>query len=161
MSSLSATGSILDRTPVLAVLEPDYHAVHPGTSLDSLVNGYLLHYSQRYYPVSTGWGLDGLITVTDLRKFPRREWASRTVADAMTPADRLHTLAPNDPLSRAAELIAVNDFNQLPVIDEGHLLGFVTRAGILRMVQLREEEGAAQKTGLEGTRGTDRDIPTS
>jgi hypothetical protein len=138
-----ATRNVLDRTPVLAVLEPDYHAVHPGTSLDSLVNGYLLHYSQRYYPVSTDWGLGGLITVTDLQKFPRREWQSRTVADAMTPADRLHTLTPDDSLSRAAELIAQNDVNQLPVIDEGHLLGFITRAGIMRMLQLREGDDTA------------------
>jgi hypothetical protein len=137
------TRNVLDRTPVLAVLEPDYHAVHPGTTLDSLVNGYLLHYSQRYYPVSSDWGLGGLITVTDLRKFPRREWESRTVADAMTPAGRLHTLTPDDSLSRAAELIGQNDVNQLPVIDEGHLLGFVTRAGIMRMLQLREGDDAA------------------
>jgi Zn-dependent protease len=34
------TRSVLERTPVLAVLEPDYHAVHPETSLDSLVNSY-------------------------------------------------------------------------------------------------------------------------
>lgn len=138
-----ATRNVLDRTPVLAVLEPDYHAVHPGTSLDSLVNGYLLHYSQRYFPVSTDWGLGGLITVTDLQKFPRREWQIRTVVDAMTPAHRLHTLTPDDSLSRAAELIAENDVNQLPVIDEGHLLGFVTRGGIMRMLQLREGDDTA------------------
>jgi Zn-dependent protease/CBS domain-containing protein len=135
------TRDVLDRTPVLAVLEPDYHAVHPRTSLDALVNSYLLHYSQRYFPVSTDYGLEGLITVTDLQRVPRQEWHSRTVADAMTPTDRLHTLAPNDSLSRAAELIAANDVNQLPVIDEGHLLGFVTRGGIMRILQLREEEG--------------------
>lgn len=134
------TRNVLEGTPVLAVLEPDYHAVHPTTTLDSLVNAYLLHHSQRYYPVSTNGGLAGLITVTDLQKFPRQEWLSRTVADAMTPADRLHTLAPDDSLGRASELIAAKDVNQLPVIDEGHLLGFVTRAGIMRILQLREEE---------------------
>ena len=61
---------VLERTPVLAVLEPDYHAVHPRTSLEALVNSYLLHYSQRYFPVSTDYGLEGLITVTDLQRVP-------------------------------------------------------------------------------------------
>jgi Zn-dependent protease len=144
------TRNVLEHTPVLAVLEPEYHAVHPGTSLDSLVNGYLLHYSQRYYPVSADSGLAGLITITDLQKVPRRDWQSRTVADAMTPADRLHTLAPDDLLSRAADLIATNDINQLPVIDEGHLLGFVTRAGLMRMLQLREESAAAAEKAEAG-----------
>jgi Zn-dependent protease/CBS domain-containing protein len=149
------TRNTLERTPVFAVLEPDYHAVHPRTTLDSLVNSYLLHYGQRYFPVSTDRGLDGLITLTDLQKMPRREWASHTVADAMTPADRLHTLAPADSLSRAAELIATHHVNQLPVIDQGHLLGFVTRAGIMRMLQFREDEraDAIGKAQAEATPG--------
>jgi Zn-dependent protease len=141
------TQGVLAHTPVLAVLEPDYHAVHPRTTLESLVNGYLLHYSQRYFPVSTDWGLEGLITVTDLQRVPRGEWRSRTVTDAMTPAGSLHTLGPQDSLDRAAELMATHDVNQLPVIDEGHLLGFVTRAGIMHILQYRQEElGAARQT---------------
>jgi len=146
------TRSVLDRTSALAVLEPDYHAVPPGTSLDSLVNDYLLHYSHRYYPVSADRGLEGLITITDLQKVPHGDWESRTVADAMTPAGRLYTLAPDDSLSRAAELIAANDVHQLPVIDEGHLLGFVTRAGIMRILQLRDEEGTATAVNVESSK---------
>lgn len=133
------TQNVLERTPALAVLEPDYRAIHPATSLNSLVNAYVLHTSQRYYPVSADGGLAGLVTITDLQKFPRSEWDHRTVADAMTPAGRLHTLTPDDFLSRAAELIAANDVHQLPVVDEGHLLGFVTRAGIMRILQFRED----------------------
>ena len=69
----------------------------------------------------------------------------------MTPVGHLHTLAPGDSLSRATELIAANDVNQLPVIDEGHLLGFVTRAGIMRILKFREGEdaGANKQTDLE------------
>jgi hypothetical protein len=145
------TRDILERTPALAVLEPEYQTVHPQTSLHALVNSYLLHYSQRYFPVSTDWGMDGLITATDLQRVPRQEWPNRTVADAMTPVAKLHTLAPDDSLSRAAELIAAHDVNQLPVIEEGHLLGFVTRAGIMRILQFRNEEraGANKQTGPE------------
>jgi Zn-dependent protease len=134
------TRNALDRTPVLAVLEPDYQAVHPGMSLSAFVNAYLLHHQQRYYPVSTDGAFLGLLTITDLNTFPREEWDSRTVDYAMTPADRLHSLTPADHLSQASELMAAHNVNQLPVIEEGHLLGFVTRAGILRMLQLREEE---------------------
>jgi hypothetical protein len=136
---------VLERTPVLAVLEPDYHAVHPRITLESLVNGYLLHYSQRYFPVSTDWGLEGLVTVTDLQRVPRSDWQSRTVVDAMTPASRLHTVRPDDSLGRAAELMAAHDINQLPVTDEGHLLGFVTRAGIMHILQYRQEEAGADR----------------
>jgi len=40
-------------------------------SLKSLVNAYVLHNGQRYYPVSADGGLAGLVTMTDL---PRSEW---------------------------------------------------------------------------------------
>jgi Zn-dependent protease len=152
------TKDVLEATAVMAVLEPDYHAVHPETTLESLVNGYFLHFSQRYYPVSTNWGLAGLVTVTDLRRVPRDEWRRRTVADAMTPASGLHTLAPDDSLGRAAELMAAQDINQLPVIDEGHLLGFVTRGGVMRILQLREQE---DREGIPRTSAPDaRGRPT-
>jgi CBS-domain-containing membrane protein len=72
----------------------------------------------------------------------------------MTPSGRLHTLDPQDSLGRAAELIAAHDINQLPVIDEGHLLGFVTRAGIMHILEYRKEEVATATQ--EGTAKTPR-----
>jgi Zn-dependent protease len=144
------TQDVLERTPVLAVLEPDYQAVPPGTTLEAFVNAYVLHHSQRYYPVSADGEFRGLVTLSDLNRSPRGEWDARTVDRAMTPADKLLTLSPSDNLGHASELMATANVNQLPVVVEGRLLGFVTRAGILRVLQLREDRGEApRETGSE------------
>jgi hypothetical protein len=37
--------------------------------------------------------------------------------------------------------------NQLPVLDEGHLVGFITRAGIVGVMKLREELHPPAKAG--------------
>jgi Zn-dependent protease len=130
------TQNVLERTPVLAVLENEYRSVYPGTNLDSFANAYVLHHNQRYFPVSVDGDFRGLITLTDLNRFKRDEWHSRTVDQAMTPVHELHTVSPDDHLGRASELMATRNVHQLPVVEEGRLLGFVTRAGIIRVLQL-------------------------
>ncbi len=135
------TRDVLESTSAISVMDSSYHAVHPSTTLDALVHEYVLHYHERYYPVSIDGDFRGLITLSDLSKFPREEWAQRTVSDAMTPFGNLHALTPADNLRRALELIAGTNVHQLPVVEESGLLGFVTRAGIMRVMQVHEEVG--------------------
>lgn len=137
---------VFEKTPIATVMETDYHAVYPQTDLLTLLHAYVLQYHTRYYPVSVDGDFRGLVSVSDFGKFPREEWAQRTVAEAMTPAHRLHTLARDDSLNRAVELMAAGSVNQLPVLEDGRLLGFVTRAGIIRVMQVRQEVGIEAST---------------
>ena len=51
------------------------------------------------------------------------------VADYMTA--EVHTVHPNDPLSRAAQLFALYSFRRLPVVENGKLVGIVTRRDLM------------------------------
>ena len=51
------------------------------------------------------------------------------VADYMTP--EVHTVHPNEPLSRAAQLFALYSFRRLPVVENGKLVGIVTRRDLM------------------------------
>jgi len=149
------TRGVFEKTPIATVMETGYHAIYPQTDLLTLLHAYVLQYHARYYPVSVDGDFRGLLSVSDFAKFPREEWAQRTVAEAMTPAHRLHTLAPDDSLNRAVELMAAANVNQLPVLEDGRLLGFVTRAGIIRVMQVRQEvgiEASAERSIVETTR---------
>lgn len=136
------TRNVLEATGVGTVLQPDYHPVHPSASLSSLLSAYFLHYYERYYPVTTDGSLLGLVTLTDLRKFPPDQWKSRTVAEAMTPADHLISVEDTDDLGHAAELMAQSNVHQLPVLDDGRLLGFVTRSDVIRVLEIGGEVGS-------------------
>jgi CBS domain-containing protein len=75
--------------------------------------------------------MGGLIPLEPLRRFEERlkKAAAATVADMMTsPAV---TVDADDPTRKAARLIAESGHNRLPVEEDGHLVGIVTRADVL------------------------------
>jgi CBS domain-containing protein len=63
----------------------------------------------------------------------------------MTPAERLAVISPEASLDDALQLMGRHSTHQLPVVEGGTLLGFVTRQDIMRTVQLRVELGVAEK----------------
>jgi CBS domain-containing protein len=60
----------------------------------------------------------------------------------MTPKERLYTVAPEDDLAQALAMMAAYDVHQLPVIESGAFIGFVTRADVLGLIQIRTELGS-------------------
>jgi CBS domain-containing protein len=59
------------------------------------------------------------------------------VTDYMTP--EVHTIHPDDPLSRPAQLFALYSFRRLPVVEDGKLVGIVTRRDLMNYA-LRSNE---------------------
>ena len=56
----------------------------------------------------------------------------------MTPADRVITIAPGATLQQAADVLTQHDFDQIPVVEDGRVLGTITRADVMREFQTRE-----------------------
>ena len=61
----------------------------------------------------------------------------------MLPLTKLHAIKLNANLSDALETMGREDVNQLPVMNDGHLEGLVSRGHILRLVQTRMEIGSS------------------
>jgi CBS domain-containing protein len=61
------------------------------------------------------------------------------VAEVIGGRDGVATVAPSDSLSRALELFGAHEYEQLPVVEDGRFLGLLTRADVIRQLQLREE----------------------
>jgi CBS domain-containing protein len=70
---------------------------------------------------------------------PRARWPYTTVADVMQPLDRVRTVRADTPITDALELMGSQDLNQLPVIAEGSLVGLISRAHILQLIQTRAQ----------------------
>lgn len=123
------------------VMQTEVYRVPPDTSLDELVHEYVLKHNARSFAVMAAGDFAGLITLTDIRKVPRDEWATTSVYRAMTPATRLHTVSPNESLTRVLQMMAMHDVNQLPVVQGRELLGMLDRADVLRFIHVRQEVG--------------------
>ncbi len=129
----------LQGTKVSDIVDTSLEGAPPDIPLSELVNDYILGRGQRCVPIVVETNLLGLITMGDLRRFPPGEWAATSAFRAMTPREQLYTIASEDELMSALELMAANDVNQLPVIDGFDFSGFVTRADVIRRIQVKAE----------------------
>ena len=124
-------------TSVSDIMSRDCIVVNRGMSLQDFVDMYLLPTGQRCYLVEEQGRLVGLITPPDVAKIPRDRWDSTTVGEAMRPVNELHRVNPETPVLDALKLMAGNDINQLPVVSNGNFQGVVSRAQIIRLLQVR------------------------
>jgi CBS domain-containing protein len=60
------------------------------------------------------------------------------VAEIMTPAP-LKTVSPRTDVGDALRILAERDLHQLPVVEHGGLVGLLTRADIMRFLQVRRD----------------------
>jgi len=135
----------LEGTKVGEIVNRSYEAAPPDIPLAQIVTEYMLGRGQRCVPIVVADDLLGLISMGDLRNVPQDQWEATSAFRAMTPKERLHIVGPADDLARALELMAAHDVHQLPVIDNREFLGLVTRADVLRLIQVRAEIGSREQ----------------
>jgi CBS domain-containing protein len=59
----------------------------------------------------------------------------------MIPLERLHAVSPQQNLNDVLPLMVQGDVNQLPVTEDGRLVGIVTREAIMRYLEIRRGLG--------------------
>lgn len=57
----------------------------------------------------------------------------------MTPFEQLKKVGPDDNLSDVLELMVAEDINQVPVVQNGQLLGMIARDSVLTLLKLRTD----------------------
>ncbi|MGP0018299.1 MAG: site-2 protease family protein [Candidatus Sulfotelmatobacter sp.] len=122
---------------VSEVMSRDCVVVNRAMSLQEFVDTYLLTTGQRCFAVEDQGRLAGLVTPRDVSKIPRDRWNSYTVREAMRPLQELHIITPDTPVLDALKLMARNDVNQLPVVENGALQGMVSRSQLVQLLQVR------------------------
>jgi Zn-dependent protease/predicted transcriptional regulator len=115
--------------------------VPANISLQRLVDEYMLPQGLRSALVMQGDQLAGLITLGDIRHVPREQWSQTPVGLAMISLERLHTVTPQQSLREALPLLTGQDVNQLPVVQDGKLVGMLTREGVMRALEIRQHLG--------------------
>ncbi len=123
------------------VMSRDCVLVPPETTIESLVHENILTSGRRCFPVSTGSKVMGMMTLHNVRAVPREQWGQETVREAMTPMDKLQWVRPEEELSKVFRMLSENDINQLPVLQDGTVVGMVTRENLLNFVNVRSGLG--------------------
>ncbi len=134
----------LQEMRVRDLVRRDPVAVDPDATAAEVIEGYLPGRNRRAVAVCADGHPVGIVTVGDVRTVPMRDRATTRVTDVMGGRQQLVTLRLDDTLSHALELFSAGDHQQLPVVQDGALVGTLVRADVIRQLQLR------------GTPGTDR-----
>jgi CBS domain-containing protein len=112
--------------------------VHSDTTVDQLVDNMLGRNARGFAVVDHG-ALVGIVTLTDIKDTPRERWSSLRIADIMTPRHKLITATPTTELDDVLQQMSLRDIHQVPVLENGALVGMLTRSAVIRFLQLRQE----------------------
>jgi Zn-dependent protease/CBS domain-containing protein len=115
--------------------------IPPHMNLAELVQQYVLPTGRSCFLISWGAGLEGMVTLQQIKKVPRDRWAITSVQDIMTPASKLKVAyADQDILSVLQEMDGENA-NHIPVIEAGKVIGVINREDIARFLRTRTDFG--------------------
>jgi Zn-dependent protease len=123
------------------IMSGDCVVVPPDMTIDHLVNGNILTSGRRCFPVGSGSEIMGLMTLHNIKEVPRDQWTTETVQQAMTPFDKLKWVRPDEELSSVLRILTQDDINQVPVVQDGKIIGMVSRENLLNFVHVRSRLG--------------------
>ncbi|MFQ5990965.1 MAG: site-2 protease family protein [Nitrospiraceae bacterium] len=111
--------------------------VSPELTINEAMVQYFLRYGHGGFPVEADGRMLGMLTVRDIQSVPQSVWPWRRVRDLMQPWSPAMEITPGVPAVSALEQMVREGQDRLAVIQDGHLVGLVTRSGIRRFLQLR------------------------
>lgn len=119
----------------------DYETVRSDLSVQELVDDHILKKKERVFLVMDGDVVKGIVCLDDVKSISRGAWSSRTVADIMTPRNKLLFVSPDANGNKILNSLTAKDIHQVPVIEGEKVAGIICRSDILRFIQLHSELG--------------------
>jgi Zn-dependent protease len=127
---------------VAQLMQRNIPTIPPDLPLETVIQDYLMRGSDRAVAVVQDETFLGLVCIADIRNVPPHQWSTTAASDVMRSADALRTTAPEQRLSEAFEQMARHDVDQLPVLEQGRLVGILRRKDVTRWIELAWQPGA-------------------
>ena len=133
--------SVLSRLRARDVMRTTYPTITPGISIEEVVERHMVGEGERAAVVAMDDAVVGILSVSDVRRIPREAWPNTPAQRAMTPRDRVLTVSADTPALEVLHQLGANRLNQVPVLEEGRMIGLITRRELLERVELAESLG--------------------
>lgn len=142
----AAIRSSLVSVPVRDLMVRNVVALSPDLTLEEAVNQYFLPYGYGGFPVVQDDRLVGVVTVRDVQTVQNSLWAYRRVADIMQASGDEMVVSPDVSAMQALEQMIALGAERLVVVQDGHLLGLVTRASLGHFIEQRHPSGMGRSS---------------
>jgi Zn-dependent protease len=153
---ISFTGWFLETAVVGQVQQQRIHLLLAGHTVDQvmnrdcamatsdltvheLVDQYFIDKGKRCLVVVRDDQPAGFLTLHNIRNIPRDRWDTTRVVDVMIPIDQVILTAPKVELAHALEQMGADGVNQMPVMENGHIEGMLSREDITNYLHLLQK----------------------
>lgn len=130
---------MLEGVPVSRLMYANVPTVAPNQTVSQLVYDNIMGTNEHSFPVIENEKLVGLVCLEDVRKIPRDDWDVTRVQSVMTPVNDLTIVSPREDATDAFQKLAQKDVNQMPVVQNGQLVGILRRRDIMRWLQMQSD----------------------
>lgn len=139
------TQETLQDVPVARVMLTRFEVVPPQLPLETLVEAYMQRSDQRAYPVvGTDDRLLGMVFQHDIERLSPEQRRTLTARDVLHAPEQIVGARPDEDVLEVLNVLAQRDINQVPVLENGRVVGLVRRADILRWLALHGSPAGAK-----------------
>ena len=115
--------------------------VSSNVTVNRLVQEYIFTSGHRCFLVADEGELKGILTLQNIKSVTQPNWEVTQVKNIMTPVEKLKVASPDQEALSVLEQMDENNINQMPVVNEGRVIGLIARDNLIRFLRTRSELG--------------------
>lgn len=122
------------------VMSRDRITIPGALAIEHILKPSILSQGHRSFFVNNEDGaIRGMFTLTDVARIPRDNWRYTLAEQIMAPVDRLVTVPADADLLAALETLEEANVKQAPVVENGAIVGLLSREQIVNLFQRKRE----------------------
>jgi Zn-dependent protease/predicted transcriptional regulator len=112
-------------------------------SIEQLVHDYIYKHQFTNFPVFNRDEFIGMVSLEGVKTISKDLWGFKQVRDIMTLIEYVPCLKPTDDATEALTRMITDDLGLMPVVENGRLMGIISRRDIMSLFKIKSDLGVA------------------
>lgn len=134
-------GRVFRQISINSLMDRNVPRIDSASTIEHWVTQMVLPKLQRAALVEEQGAVVGIISLSDTRNIPEKEWANHAVAEVMTPVDKVHLETVDSSVEDVLKNMQKNSVNQVPIVDQHGVVGWVNRESMMHALSIYGETG--------------------
>jgi CBS domain-containing protein len=135
---------VLSGIKVKELMTPNVVCVNPDVSISDMVDQFFFKHRFNSFPVCQKDRFLGIVTLNSIRQIPKESWREKRVGSVVKSVPEEFVLGPDSDAVDALKKIIQSDLGRLPVVEEGKLVGILTRKDIMDLLRIKIDLGRSK-----------------
>ncbi|MBN1350149.1 site-2 protease family protein [candidate division KSB1 bacterium] len=119
------------------IITTAFYKVPPSMTINQLLQGPIIATGQQVFPIYDGQSLVGIADIEQIKHIPKPQWEFTALASLMRPLEQSIKANLQDPILTVLQLFSQTKVNQVPVVDDGNLVGLASKQRVINLIQTR------------------------